>query len=176
MRFAVVGTTGAGKTTLARSLSQCLSIPHLELDAIYHQPGWQRLPEAEFRARINQEVGRPDWVIDGNYSEVRDLVWAAADAVIFLDYPRSVIMSRVIWRSLARAATRRRLWNGNQESFKNLLSRDPERNIIRWASAGVDTVHQRYLTAMNDPKWSSLNFVRLTDPRQAAAFLTALGG
>lgn len=175
MRLAVVGTTGAGKTTLARSISQSLGIPHVELDGIYHQPGWQRLPEAEFRTRIIEEVGRPDWVIDGNYSEVRDLVWAEADAVIFLDYPRKVIMRRVIRRSLGRAATRRRLWNGNRESFKNLLSRDPEENIIRWASAAVDTLHERYLTAMDDTKWSGLNFVRLADPRQAAAFLAALG-
>ncbi|HUP15752.1 MAG TPA: adenylate kinase [Acidimicrobiia bacterium] len=175
MRFAVVGTTGVGKTTLARSISQCLSIPHVELDGIYHQAGWKRLPEGEFRTRIIEEVGRPAWVIDGNYSEVRDLVWAAADAVIFLDYPRSVIMSRVIRRSLGRAATRRRLWNGDRESFKNLLSRDPEENIIRWASAGVDTLHQRYLSATNDPKWSGLNFVRLADPRQAAVFMAALG-
>ena len=175
MRFAVVGTTGSGKTTLARSISECLSIPHVELDGIYHQAGWKRLPEAEFRVRIIEEVGRPDWVIDGNYSEVRDLVWAAANAVIFLDYPRSVIMSRVIRRSLGRVAVRRHLWNGNRESFKNLLSRDPEENIIRWASAGVDTLHERYLSAMNDPKWSGLNFVRLTEPRQAAAFLEALG-
>jgi adenylate kinase family enzyme len=176
VRLAVVGTTGAGKTTLARSISQRLSIPHVELDGIYHQPGWKRLPEAEFRNRINEEVDRPDWVIDGNYSEVRDLVWAAADAVIFLDYPRSIIMRRVIRRSLGRAATRRELWNGNRETFKNLLSRDPQENIIRWASAAVDTLHERYLTAMNDPKWSRLNFVRLTDPGQAAAFLNSLGG
>jgi adenylate kinase family enzyme len=175
VRFAVVGTTGAGKTTLARGISQCLSIPHVELDGIYHQAGWKRLPEAEFRARIIEEVGRPDWVIDGNYSEVRDLVWAASDAVIFLDYPRTVIMRRVIRRSLGRAATRRRLWNGNRESFKKLLSRDPEENIIRWASAAVDTLHERYLTAMDDPEWSGLNIVRLADPRQAAAFLAALG-
>jgi len=85
-------------------------------------------------------------------------------------------MSRVIRRSLGRAATRRQLWNGNRESFKNLLSRDPEENIIRWASAAVDTLHERYLSAMNDPKWSGLNFVRLTDPRQTAAFLSALCG
>ncbi len=176
MRFAVVGATGSGKTTLARSIGQCLSIPHIELDGIYHQPGWTRLPEAEFRLRIIEEVGRPTWVIDGNYSEVRDLVWGAADLVIFLDYPRSVIMSRVIRRSLGRAAVRRQLWNGNRESFKKLLSKDPEENIVRWASAAVDTLHQRYVTAMTDPGWSRLAFVRFTDPSQAAAFLTALGG
>jgi adenylate kinase family enzyme len=175
VKLSIVGTTGSGKTTLARSVSQSLSIPHVELDGIYHQPGWTRLPEAEFRIRIIAEVGRPDWVIDGNYSEVRELVWAAADAVIFLDYTRSVVMGRVIRRSLGRALTRRRLWNGNRETFKNLLSKDPEENIVRWASAAVDTLHQRYLAAMNDPRWNGLNFVRLTDPRQTSAFTSALG-
>ena len=176
MRFSVVGTSGSGKTTLARAVSRSLSIPHIELDGIYHQPGWTRLPEREFRLRIVEEVARPDWVIDGNYSEVRELVWAAADTVIFLDYPRPVIMSRVIRRSVVRAASRRRLWNGNQESIRNLLSKDPDENIIRWASAAVDTLHARYLTAMNDPAWRNLTIIRLADPSQAAAFLAALAG
>lgn len=175
MRISVVGATGSGKTNLARQVSKSLSVPHIELDGIYHQPGWTPLPVPEFRARVSEKAAGPEWVIDGNYSDVRDLVWGAADAVIVLDYPRSIVMNRVVRRSLVRAATRRQLWNGNQESFKFLLSKDPEKNIIRWASAAIDTLHERYLTAMKDPRWTGLTFVRLTHPRQAAAFLSALG-
>ena len=42
-RIAVIGTSGAGKTTLARRLAGSLDVPHLELDAIYHQAGWEPL-------------------------------------------------------------------------------------------------------------------------------------
>jgi ABC-type dipeptide/oligopeptide/nickel transport system ATPase component len=39
-RIAVVGTTGSGKTALARRISQWLDIPHVELDALYWGPHW----------------------------------------------------------------------------------------------------------------------------------------
>jgi len=37
MRIVVIGTSGAGKTTLARAIAARLSPPHVELDAI----NWQ---------------------------------------------------------------------------------------------------------------------------------------
>ena len=37
------------------------------------------------------------WVIDGNYtSQVKDLVWARADTVVWLDLPRRTVMRRII--------------------------------------------------------------------------------
>jgi ABC-type branched-subunit amino acid transport system ATPase component len=43
MRIVVVGTSGAGKTTLARRIAALLELPHIELDAINWQPGWRDL-------------------------------------------------------------------------------------------------------------------------------------
>jgi len=43
-RLSVVGCSGAGKTTLSRQLAQQLGYRHVELDALYHQPDWQRCP------------------------------------------------------------------------------------------------------------------------------------
>lgn len=54
-------------------------MPFVELDAIYHQPGWQPLPAEEFTRRVAAVVTGEGWVIDGNYSVVRDLVWTRAD-------------------------------------------------------------------------------------------------
>ena len=42
-------------------------------------------------------------MLDGNYSAVRDLIWQRADAVIWLDLPRSVVMLRLIPRTLGRS-------------------------------------------------------------------------
>ncbi len=39
-RIAVVGTSGAGKTTFSARLAVLLDCPHIELDAFQHRPNW----------------------------------------------------------------------------------------------------------------------------------------
>ena len=36
----MVGTSGAGKSTLAAGLARVLDAEFLELDSVFHQPGW----------------------------------------------------------------------------------------------------------------------------------------
>ena len=92
-RISVVGNTGSGKSTMARSLGQLLGHPVLELDAIYHQADWTLLARGELCARVTAFMSaHARWVIDGNYSAVRELVWAQADKVVWLDPPRMANM------------------------------------------------------------------------------------
>ena len=102
----MVGNSGAGKSTVARQLARNLGVPFVELDAIYHQAGWAPLTAGEFRARVAGVTAGDAWVIDGNYSAVRPLVWARADTVIWIDPPRHRVMRQVIWRTFRRAAFR----------------------------------------------------------------------
>ena len=56
---------------------------------VFHQAGWVPLPREEFRRRVGAVVAGERWVIDGNYTnQVKDLVWARADTVVWLDLPR----------------------------------------------------------------------------------------
>jgi adenylate kinase family enzyme len=170
-RVSVVGTPGSGKTTVGQRLAASLSARFVELDAIFHQPRWADLPRDEFRARVRDIVETDDWVIDGNYSAVQDLVWQRGDTVIWLDLPRRVVMQRVVARTLRRAITRERLWNGNREPLSNFYRLDPERSIIRWAWVKHPEYVERYRAATRDPANAHLRFVRLASQAEVDAFL-----
>lgn len=163
----MVGNAGAGKTVLAARLARRLGVAHIELDAIFHLAGWQELPEDDFRARVSAATAADGWVVDGNYTAVRDIIWARADTVVWLDLPRRLVMRRVIGRTLSRIVLRRRLWNGNRERLRNLASLDPEQSIIRWSWVKHAEYRRRYAAAMADSRWSQLRFVRITSTRAA---------
>ena len=102
---------------------------------------------------------------------MRDLVWDRADTVVWLDLPRSLIMRRVVVRTVRRVLTRERLWNGNQEPFSNLYDFRDDENIIRWAWIKHADYTARYAAAMDDPALAHLDFVRLRSPAEVDAFL-----
>ena len=170
-RVSVVGNSGSGKSTIARRLAASLGAPHIELDAIFHQPGWQELPTDEFRAAVAQAVGAESWVVDGNYSVVRNVVLARADTVVWLDLGRSLVMRRVVARTVRRVLTRQELWNGNREPFANLYRWDPTKNIIRWAWTRHGVYARRFAAEANDPGHSHIQFVRLRSPAEIEALL-----
>ena len=133
MRIVVIGTSGAGKTTLARAIARQFRLPHIELDAINWQPGWHdiaRHDPPEFIRRVAAATQADAWVLDGNYSIVREQVWQRATHLVWLDYARRVVMARVIRRSVVRAILRTELWAGNREQWRHFLHPS---HPIRWA-------------------------------------------
>src|SRR5689334_5774453 len=89
-RIAVTGTSGSGKTTFARRLGERLGLPHIELDALFWRPGWVESDTESFRTRVAEAIAGEGWVVDGNYSPVRDLYLARVDTVVWLDLPLRV--------------------------------------------------------------------------------------
>lgn len=171
-RVSVVGTSGSGKSTLARELAATLGVPHLELDAVNHQPGWVPLPADDFRRVVGALLAGDGWVIDGNYSTVRSLIWASADTVVWLDLPKRTVMRQVVWRTFRRVATREELWNGNRERWRSFFSLDPQVSVIAWAWHKHDQYRERYSKAAQDPANAHLTFIRLTTRRDVARFLS----
>jgi hypothetical protein len=116
----------------------------------------------------------PAWVVDGNYSVVRDVIWERADTVVWFDLPYALVMGRTIRRTLRRVFTSQELWNGNREPWSNLFSWKPEKSIIAWSATRHRVYRQRYGEAEHDSRWAALNFVRLGSQRQADAFLAGV--
>jgi adenylate kinase family enzyme len=100
---------------LARRIATQLQLPHIELDAINWQSEWRDLTRrdpAEFVRRVTEEIRAEAWVLDGNYGPVREPAWRRATHLVWLDYERAVIMTRVISRSFLRAVLRTEMWAG----------------------------------------------------------------
>lgn len=171
LRIAIVGGSGSGKSTLAVELAAILDARPVELDALFHKPGWEPTPTAEFRAKVADALDTDRWVVAGNYSVVMDLTQGRADTIIWLDLPRWLVTWRVAKRSVTRAAKREELWNGNRERWRNLISRDPETNIIVWAWTHHSVHTQRYETFMTGKFWSHARVVRLTTPAEVREFV-----
>ncbi|ARV59614.1 adenylate kinase [Nostocales cyanobacterium HT-58-2] len=157
-RISVVGTSGSGKTTLAQQISQRLAIPHVELDMLHWEPNWMEVSNDVMRERVSQALSGSTWVVDGNYSTVRDIVWGRADTVIWLDYSLPVIMSRLLWRTFRRVVTQQEVCNGNRETWTKTFSRD---SIILWALQTYRKKHREYPLLFKKPEYSHLQVVHL---------------
>ena len=170
-RIHIVGTSGSGKTTLARQISQHLAIPHLELDALYHEPNWTEAPTEVFRKRVEQALRGENWVVDGNYSKVRDIVWSRADTVVWLDYPLPVIMRRVVRRTIRRVVIQEELWNGNRETWQTTFSRD---SIILWVLQTYRKSRKEYPILFKQPEYAHLKVVHMRSPITTKNWLSSL--
>lgn len=129
-RVLVAGTSGSGKTTLAREVAEVLAIAHIEIDALFHGPGWT--PRESFVADVDAFSAAPEWVTEWQYSVVRNLLAARADLLIWLDLPRATVMRQVVGRTLDRRLRRKVLWNGNIEPSLWTFFTDRD-HVVRWA-------------------------------------------
>jgi adenylate kinase family enzyme len=106
-RIMVIGSGGAGKSTLARGGGLALGIEVIHLDALFWHPGWVGTPRAEWEALQRTLVQRPRWVMDGNYGGTMEIRLAAADTVVFLDLPRRDCLWGVLRRRVRYAGRSR---------------------------------------------------------------------
>ena len=98
-KIVIMGSSGAGKTTLARELGPILKIKKvIHLDRLFWQRDWEG-KSGDTRIDILQGlVGEKQWIIDGNYFSLSELHLYAADTIIFLDTPPLVCLQRLIKR------------------------------------------------------------------------------
>lgn len=171
-RLLVIGTVGAGKTELSRRLSDLLNVPHVEFDAYRHGPDWTETPDNEFRAQLADALQGDSWIADGNYSVARDVVWPRGQTIVWLDYPITLVMWRLLRRTLRRSLRREELWNGNRETLlRHFFSRQ---SIFLWALQSHWLRRKTIPVALAQPEHSHLDLVHLRSPEETDRWLQSL--
>lgn len=169
-RINVVGSSSVGKTTLAAALASVLRVPHVELDALHWEPNWTEAPDQIFRERVISAIAGDEWVVDGNYSKARDLVWDRVEAVVWLDLPLRTVLWRWLRRTSRRVARREELWSGNRESLSTqVFSRD---SLLWWILSTYRRRRREYPALL--AARPELVAVRLRSAREAERWLASI--
>lgn len=168
-RIMIIGTTGSGKSTLARELSRRLGLPLTELDNLHWLPGWIEREDADFRPLVEVATSGPRWIVEGGYSEVRDLTWGRADALIWLDYSFPRTAMQLLRRTWGRNLRGELCCNGNRESFLHTIGPD---SILLWLLKSYWRNRRKFPVAMaNYPHLQPLIF---RSPRATAKWLASV--
>ena len=125
-RVLIVGSAGAGKSTLARRLGAIVGLPVIHLDAHYWNAGWKETPQDAWKQRVAELLRGDAWIMDGNYGSTLPERVAAADTVILLELSRVRCLYRVLVRSIRHRGRARA--DLNPECLEQL----PDLEFIRW--------------------------------------------
>jgi nicotinate-nucleotide adenylyltransferase len=111
-------------------------------------------------------------VVDGNYDEVRDLVWSRATDIVWLD----LSLPRVLWRLLRRTVKRagQPLWNGNSESFRSVFfQRD---SLLAYTLRSYQSRRRSLTEWLARPEFAHLRISRFRSPQALAKWLAESAG
>jgi adenylate kinase family enzyme len=170
-KVAIIGSSGAGKTTLGRALSARINAASVDLDELNWEPGWTNVSHAEFDARLQEALKAPRWVVSGNYRRVQETYLTRADTLIWLDYSFPVVLWRICARTFRRNVFREPCCNGNFESLSRTLSRD---SVVLWLFK-THALRQRQSLRLFEPDvYEHLHKLRFRTPRQTQKWLDSL--
>jgi len=97
-RILIIGSGGAGKSTLSLKISEITGIPVIHLDSYFWKPDWGKTPTEEWRKIVEKLSDRENWIMDGNYGGTMEMRFEKADTIIFMDIHRITCLYRAAIR------------------------------------------------------------------------------
>ena len=117
-------------------------------------------------------LSAPAWIVCGNYSSVRPLVWGQADTLVWLDYSFPLSFYRLCLRTWRRIVTQEELWGGNRESWRaQLLSRD---SLLLYALRTHRRRRVEFALTLGEAEYAHLTVHRFRHPAQAEAWAAGI--
>ncbi|MFE4654759.1 adenylate kinase [Streptomyces sp. NPDC056707] len=166
MKVAVFGLPGTGKTTLAQYMAARTNSAVTSLDDILFAPGGP-LPLDGFRTAAARVTDGPQWIVEGNYSKLAEVVWHRADILVWLDYPLPVITWRIARRWLRQLTGREA--NPNRLTFRSTFT--ARRSVLRNASRKYRGNRSRYTAQAEEAAALGVEVLRFHRPGQARDWL-----
>ena len=164
-RILIVGSGGAGKSTIARKIGEILELPVIHLDAHFWNAGWRETPRDEWEIRVNKLIKGDNWIIDGNFDRTLPARLERADTVILLDIPHMLC----IWRVIKRCITHR------GKTRPDMAPHCPEKadmEFLKWI--WNYPVHSRPKVLNSIAKAEHVRCIILQSPNQINGFLKSL--
>ena len=175
-RVSIIGPPASGKSTLAEEIARHIGAKYIELDALYWGPNWQAAEPLTFFDQVEDAILETEkWVVAGNYSMTRDLIWENADAVIWLDYSFPLVFWRLMRRTFRRWWTREELWNGNRESLWPQFKVWSQESLLHWFFKIFWRRRREYSLLLLEMKiYKRLKVFRFGAPRETEEWLKNL--
>jgi adenylate kinase family enzyme len=170
-RIAVIGATCSGKSTLAGKLAKKLALDYIELDALQWGPDCTAVPSDVLCEKVERAALSTGWVSDGNYSITRHILWPRAEAIIWLDYPLTTILPRLVRRIWKRWWTHEKLWNVNRERLVDQFMLWSDRSLFVWLFKSHKRHKREYPTLFAQPEYRHLKVFHFETPGQTDAWL-----
>lgn len=86
-RVIVIGRPGSGKSTFARKLSEITKLNLIYLDMLFWNSDKTHVERDVFDTRLDEELKKEKWIIDGNYIRTLKRRLEKCDTVFFFDVP-----------------------------------------------------------------------------------------
>ena len=164
-RILIIGCGGAGKSTLARRLGEKLGLPVIHLDKLFWKPGWVESTREEIDEKINRELQKTQWIIDGNYNRTIPERIKYCDTVIYLDFSRWACLGGVCKRVLTTyGKVRPDMGEGCPERF--------DLDFLKWIWNFNKKHRERYYAILNDTE--GIQTIVLKNRRMVKRFLQSL--
>lgn len=165
-RIVIIGSGGAGKSTLARQLGEKLRLPVVHLDQLFWKPGWVETTQEEFDEKLARELAKPAWIMDGNFNRTIPQRLERCDTVIYLDFHRVTCLFGVLKRILTSYGKTR----------PDMAEGCPERldlDFLKWVwNFNRDGKRERYYRLLNEAE--DVQTIVLKNRRMVKRFLASL--
>ena len=159
-RIAIIGNAGGGKSLLCQHLGRVLGLPTHSIDDVQWGPGWTRAPAGRVAEAHAAWLRADRWIIDGwgGWDLIADR-FAAADAIVLIDFPFRVHVRWALKRQLEVALGRRRDWPP-----PGCAAWPVTRELLRVMRYVHAELRPRLLALAADPRFSD-RVVHLRSPR-----------